>query len=331
MKLKSLFFSAALAAGVVNAVHADVKVFGYSNFVHTWETAKRPAFDQVNTNLMMQHEVDRYRFFTEIEFQHIPAHDSNTTNGTITTSGNGAINVERAYAEAFVNKYLTFRLGKSLNTTLWVDNHYPSIVTPVNAPQLAKSIFQEAIEGIQVRGDIYGGLSYIAYYSEKTIDKDTGLASMGAHLALEQNLGPVWMKAALLGAKYQTVNAKDWNQKTSGAELQLKVAGLTIWSEYATRSDDKILGNNIRGYYALASYSIDTSLGEFIPFGMIDSMRTNGFVKNKVINSIGLTYRPIPTISIKSEFAHTPEQKVGNTIETIKNDKVSMAFVYFYN
>lgn len=343
MKLKNgmLLLTALLGIGGLNTAHADLKVFGYSNLVHSWQSKTHPSFDQVNTNLMMQHETDKFKFFTEIEFQHAPKHEASAPGAAV--NGRGAVSVERAWAEINLARFAQLRAGVMLNTTLYVDNHYPSIVTPIDAPMLAKNIFQEQMEGAQLRGELPAGFSYIAWLDRKTQDKAQGLENYGGHLYYENTLGGVWFKAGLLAAEYHVANASNvvHNQFAKGAELQLTFKGFTLWSEIAQLRDkyDSLLGQ--RGFYTLLSYSIDTSAGEFLPFVLLDSYRGAGFERtgtddrvfkytpsNQFAKSVGLTYRPIPVISLKSEWTHN-DAVDGTTIP--KSDKVALAFVYFYN
>ncbi len=348
MKLRNgiLLLTALLGIGTFDTAHADLKVFGYSNFVHSWQSKTHPSFDQVNTNLMMQKEDDRFKFFTEIEFQHAPKHDAGVQQGTTpNATGRGAISVERAWAEVNLAKYAQLRAGVMLNTTLYVDNHYPSIVTPIDSPMLSKNIFQEQMEGAQLRGELPAGFSYIAWLDRKQQDTPQGLENYGGHLYYENTLGDVWFKAGLLAAEYHVFDTtlttnKFHNQFAKGAELQLTFKGLTLWSEIAQLTDKKNSQLGQRGFYTLLSYSLETKAGEFIPFVLLDSYRgasvnhadkdgvNVGYTPSNVFaKSLGLTYRPIPVISFKSEWTHT-DAVTGTTIPA--SDKVALAFVYFY-
>jgi len=55
--LTAIFFLFLFPIGVQAALNLN----GYYNYEHHWESKKEPYFDVHHFNVMIQHEVDRYR------------------------------------------------------------------------------------------------------------------------------------------------------------------------------------------------------------------------------------------------------------------------------
>jgi|SaaInlStandDraft_5_1057022.scaffolds.fasta_scaffold06279_6 hypothetical protein len=300
--------------------YADPSISGYFNTEYFDKETSEPYYDMHHFNIMIAHEIGKFRMFAELEFEHAPSQVDGGVNSR------GKILSERAWGEFNHNNYFNVRMGQMLNGTLYQQNHYPSITPNIARPQLVKKIFDGDLEGIRFFGDIGYGLKYEVEKGQApgTTDKK----HLGFALSYGLNAGGVDVEVTARSATYHTAGAgADTDPTATGFELNLNWKDLTIWAESAakTNTDESV---DATGTYAILSYEFDLGKpGTLTPFYLHDSFHDKPATTDAIVKSgIGLTYRPEPQISIKLENLSTAEY---DSVEA--TSQWGIGFVYFYN
>jgi hypothetical protein len=356
---KNLLLSSVIAGTSLSAFAAGPDISGYFDVAFLAPKEKSSYFHQQHLNLILQHQVDKYKFFAELEFEDTPNIDYGRVpvDGAI-SGGKGRLFVERAYGEYSYSQYLNLRMGQMLTPTNYYLNHYPSIIVNYTNPLTLKTIFNYNEMGVQVFGE-GSGFRYDAWTgkgpntTKDTPEQNESGTNFGGKLSYTYDTKDLDMTVALIGASYslgnhpaQTANAKKADM-AMGAELTLSYKGFTLWSEYGTRDlKDKTttLKNSMTGYYAIGSYTLSLgSQGELIPFVMVDGLKykeaADDLEARQISRTIlGFAYRPVPTITWKLEYenggSYRPK-KDGALVHIADanyvEDRVVAQFVYFYN
>lgn len=329
-------------------------VMGYINTefdVPNYEQDKKGKFNTSRVAFLFQHEVNKYKFLSEVEYANTPGINATGTNqvGATEKTSTGEITVERAWAEITFGKTFNIKIGKENTPTLWLRNHYPNIAIPATDPQLIGAIFHEYYIGAEAYGKFNSGFHYSVWTgnSEPALkneaanpatdpantdhgipdDSPTPLSS-GVKLGWKKDFGDNSIDISLLGAKYLDVEDDGTDDRTnpSGAEINLTFKKFNLWFEAHN-------GKNKKGHYLILSYSIPGGTeSEYLPYFTIDSLTDNtgdaesGKVSQAVTrNGIGLVYKPVPTIATKIEYLKTP--KVNDQISMTE---LSFQFIYFF-
>lgn len=327
------------------AAFAEVDISGYFDMEYVTKhgdaTNKNPQWRQHHLNLMMEHSVEIYKFFAEIEFE--DATELEASDGG-NAEGHGKLFVERAWADADLFPFLKVRVGQMLNSTLYQQNHYPSIIVNFTRPAIVKKVFDGAYEGMKLYGNLPLNFSYNLWTERapkkrndsNTIENNDG-ANLGAKVSYLLNIPSLDLTAdfGVLWAEYKkssTVTSAHWTQASKGFEANINWNNFTLWTEYGTRNDKLVNNNIIKAYYLIASYAFETAKGEFIPFVMYDNYRKNGdSLDAKVNKGFGVTFRPIPTLSLKTEYLMSDEYTNTSNVKVKNGNQLAFALVYFYN
>lgn len=301
-------------------------------------TATKPFFRQHHVNIMLQQSVKNYNFFTEIEFE-----DATDLNYGRTPVGNdnakpktGRLFIERAYGEATFNPLFNIRAGQMLHTSLYLQNHYPSLTSNFTDPSTRKTIFDYNVKGLAVWGQS-NGLYYDAWTGrgpevlDNTVENEAGM-NWGAKLAYTLGSGEQTITFALLTAEYANKIGLGVD-KSAGVEMVLNWNEYGLTSEFGSRTDDITPNNTIElAGYLIGTYRHDLDDGaELIPFIMYDTYKTKNQEDAKKRLALGLNYKPNTSVTTKLEYLVTPEYKDTATTTKAKESQVAAAFIYFYN
>ncbi|MGZ3742295.1 MAG: hypothetical protein ACXWRE_04160 [Pseudobdellovibrionaceae bacterium] len=339
-------------------------LFGYFEFDYgartkdgaTGSKSQPGSFDAAFVSIMMQHEVDIYKFFSEIELQH-GAEMVAASDGAIDpalTYANGQIVVERAYAEMHFHPMFNVAVGKSLSPTLWKTNHYPNIVMPATEPMIVSA---EVISGNYIGPMIYGslgsGFSYNIWVNRSesggSASQVNGGLSNYARLGYETKFDGGSVAISYLTGTTETDDGTPATYHPATGTITPAVAGTTaihqhpysvdlnlsynktlLWLEADARDGDK----DAKGMYAVLSHSFDVNNNqELSPFILYDQFKESSTTKAFSNYGFGLNYKPTPNIAHKIQYyvqkkdpAQSPENNFANGDESLRYQ-----FVYFYN
>ena len=335
------FVSAVLSVFLVGCLlpttsNAALDVSGYFDMELIHPKNTRPYFRQHHVNLLLQHSVENYKFFAEVEFEDAVDLDYGRTpiNNDGTKNKTGRLYMERAYGEVSWGPLANLKMGQMLHTTYYYLNHYPSLTVNFTDPATRKTLFDYNIKGAIFWGeykdfyyDVWTGRGPVA--ADNTAKNDYGM-NWGAKVAYTVGSGNKKATFAVLTAEYS--NGPDLGVDRSVAgEIILNWNKFTLTSEFGTRTDDIALNTENVGY-AIGSYSFDLANGaEISPFLMYDSYIKSSFVEAKTRNSIGLNYKPNALVSVKAEYLTINSYKSTATTTVDSDNQAALAFIYFYN
>ncbi|MBT4790458.1 MAG: hypothetical protein HON90_02715 [Halobacteriovoraceae bacterium] len=352
---------------VSSAAMADTNISGYINVERFDIEGSEPFYDQHHMNIMLQHETDQFKFFTEIEFEHSAkfkakegadgdsegSTDGDAGAGSDAESeldgGRGAVIVERAWIDWTLHKYVTLRSGLMLNNTLYLQNHYPSIINNISRPQIVKKIFDAELEGFRLYGEAKGVIyEYWQGRGSQNPADDTynkgvsngfalGYAGMAMNGDLDYSVKYLSGTYSVADNSTTSTSTTDVADDTStGIELTLNWKNVGLWVEKGDRKSHKTSGAteaDRTGIYATLSYAIELDNGrEIVPFYMHDSYKDDSKHDTDVVKSAyGFSYRPVPNFSFKMEYQATAAYDDNTGTEQDKSHQWATGLVYFYN
>lgn len=360
--VKKLLLTAAIAGSSLSAFATGPDISGYFDVAFLAPKDKSTYFHQQHLNLLLQHQVDRFKFFTELEFEDTPNIDYGRVpgkDGGTVDAGKGRLFMERAYGEMALTKTDSIRMGQILTPTHYNLNHYPSIIVNYTNPLTLKTIFNYNEMGVQLFGE-QKGFRYDLWTGKgptpgkNDIENHESGTNYGGKLSYSYHSKKVEWTAAIIGASYSLGDKPANGAKAHGsdiamgAEFNMTYDAFTLWSDYGTRdmkSSTTTNKNKLTGYYVQGSYAIGLGKhGEFIPFIMFDGLKQKeaaNEIEARAIKrtTLGFAYRPVPTITWKLEYnksgSYRPVKADGSLIKlgdvNMIEDKVVAQFVYFYN
>lgn len=332
LAVSSLVFS-------VNAKATDL--FGYFEFDYsqktkdgqTNSTTKSGEFDTAFVSIMMQHEVDIYKFFSEIELQHGAEFGDNA--GTATSSPGAVVVVERAYAEMHFHPMFNVAIGKSLSPTLWKANHYPNIVKPAAEPMMVqKSVIAGGYVGPMIYGHLGSGFSYNIWTdrspNNSTVKPNNNAFSRFARLGYETKFDAGSVAVSYLaGTVEDELLLAPVKRSPTSVDVNLTYGKFLLWVESAT-SDGS---NGSQGAYAVASYSFDVNGSqELSPYLVYDQYKESAATAAFANYGVGVNYKPMPNLVHKLQVYQQKNDPTLSADGFANGDQVlKYQMVYFYN
>lgn len=333
-----------LGLGIGSVAHASPDLSGYFDTSLIAVKNKETIYRQQHLNLMLQHTQGIFKFMSEIEFEDATDIDYGDNgpfdHSTGAESARGRVFAERAYGEMNFSKQFNLRVGQQLHTSYYYLNHYPSLTTNYTDPLMKKMIFNWNMRGMLAFGE-WNGLYYDAWtargpvaksgdIANKNLDNESG-QDYGGKIGYTFNIPMGEFSLNLMAAKYSRESGVKAD-KSSGIELHGNVGKFSLLAEYGKRKQEDS-SKTANAYYAIGSYSLDLGdHGELLPFFMYDNYRGDhdGTMLSQSRYALGLTYRPIPTISVKAEYVDMPKHTEDGA-NVLKSNQASLTFVYFYN
>lgn len=314
---------------ISSSLFAAPNIFGYFDMEKNWASGRGPVYDQHHLNIMLEHEVSRFQFFSELEYEH----------GTNTEDGKGKIVVERAWAKIHLSNLFVIHTGILLNTTYYQQNHFPSLTNFNAKPWIHGRVFNESIEGMAILGSTSNGFNY-NFWHERSQDKTgraLGGANYGTRLGYYYNSNDLEITTGFHYAKYLKEDTASANQgvnyhvTSSGFEMIINYKSYSLWYERGLRKDDKLADSDIEGNFLFLTKTIETKHGDFFPTLRYEDINEQSNQASKRERyGFSLTYRPEPEISIKAEIIEEQPYQNNNNITQPKAHQGSLAFVYFY-
>jgi|GEM_PF-5233723 len=334
------------------AGHGALDVSGYFDveLIHK-KSSSRPVVRQHHLNLLLQHSVENYKFFAEIEFE--DATDLNYGQTAITDDSKkakqGRLFVERAYGEVTWSPMAHLTVGQMLHTSYYLLNHYPSLTVNFTDPATRKAIFDYNVKGATFWGE-YGDFYYDVWTgrgpatpdvtSTPAVPTDTtgsfeyGM-DWGAKLAYTVGSDKKKTTFAVLTAEYSNGligGVPAGVDRSVGGEVVAHWDNFTLLSEFGERVDDVTSGKSVKANYVIGSYTFTLENGaELSPYLMVDSLKINSDHQARSRNALGLNYKPNAAVTTKFEYLTTNSyQKIQGT-DILSDNQAALVFVYFYN
>jgi hypothetical protein len=193
----------------------------------------------------------------------------------------------------------------------------------VDEPLIDQAIFPTAFTGAMIHGDKYfeeGGISYQFYGGSS--QQATFTADVTADLARSRAIGSnvVWhipsrhlFNTLDIGFQaHRAVNSDTGGAQIYGAHVNMEMGPLHVLGEWADASigaSPSQAGYYRQGYYLQPSYRIAQPLFVVARYERLNRDSRDPDVNRLARQSLGMTYRPVPTLSLKVEANRSEPQR----------------------
>lgn len=315
-----------LPAGRLDAQTArpKLKTYGYFDMEvmasFKKDNAEPWSFDQHHLNLITIYTInDRYRVFTEIEYEHGPFFSESESSGMIL--------LEKAYLEYKHSDALRVRIGKYPSpfgiynerhdaTPTFIATRLPHSVYGKHelASGRKDQLFAKFATGIQVVGDLYSygwETRYHFYVSNGRGRKpggadDNSNKGLGGRLVVSPPLANLRLGASYYTDKHGLVNHAE--QRSLGVDIEFDLGNLHLESEVLINRSEKVDTTGqptgefrkALGYYVMAAYTFGDKVTPFVRYEYSDhgSSEVNGLKK---MSMIGINVALTQQVYLKNE------------------------------
>jgi len=289
---------------------------GYYDFEYiTANDASNSRFRQHHVSLFVSKTWQRWRFFSEIEFEDFRAHDGDGE----AIEGAGAVSVESAWAEYLHADWLHVRGGKFLLPEYWNVNHYPNTVLSTNRPLMVRNVFPQDTNGLMAYGVACAGpvgATYNLYYgngqsANSSKEDDNQGKAVGGHLSL--HLAHLFDGVSRLdvggGGYTENAPAEGGQFDVWGVDTEINAGRFELLAEYASRTSDV----SAEGLYVQPSVRVWREVRCFYRYGYLDP--SDGPRHER--HTVGVNFRPRPDIALKLEVNTNDFSDDSDTYEEV--------------
>jgi hypothetical protein len=294
-----------------------VEVAGYINFQYLNDDAlqKHDFFRDYSASLFLSKTLGRWRFHSEFNADTAPEYDSDGIH-LFPRRPSLSVKLDSAFVNYNARDWLQIQAGFLFIPTYWRMHRYQSTTLTVDEPLIDQNIFPTALKGGALYGDKYwgdGGVSYIVYggvdqqsqFQEGTeIVEIEQARAVGGKLTLHVPSGQFFKTFDVAFHRLHRVAPDGLRDEIYGVELQLSKSRFEVLGEFDHASLDFVHGVRTyirQGYYLQPSYRILPKLFAVLRCDQLDRDSRYADQSNLARQSTGLTYRPIPAVSIKIE------------------------------
>jgi len=260
-------------------------------------------FRQHHVSLHLSQEWDKWRLFTELEFEFGARFVGE--GGTILEESRGEVKVEQAWGEYVHSDLLTLRGGLILTPGYWNVNHYPNVVLSTERPLMVRKVFREAFVGIMGYGTKYWdefGLTYYGYVGNGqsvffTKHDDNEGKAVGGKVTFHVPTGGTLDQLDIGASFYQESPSNQDRVFAWGFDAQIHKGPWEVLAEFGTREAHQ----DRTGFYLQPSYRFNQKWAAFYRYDLFEVASVGETQKH----TAGMNYRPIPEISLKLEYSHS--------------------------
>jgi hypothetical protein len=302
----------------IRSVPLDVA--GYLDFRYLDDDAlqEHDFYRQYSASLFLSKTIGRWRFHSEFNADTAPEYDSDGIH-LFAPRPSLSVKLDSAFVNYNARDWLQVQAGFLFVPTYWRMHRYQSTTLTVDEPLIDQNVFPTALKGGAVYGDKYWGdggmgLSYIVYggvdqqseFQESTEIVQTERArAVGGKLVFHVPNRQFFRTFDVAIHRLHRVGEDDGKpDELYGAELQLSKGRFEMLGEFAHTSMDVVNGVRAylrQGYYIQPSYRLTSKLFAVFRYDRLD--RDSRYLDQSSLarQSAGLTYRPIPNVSLKIE------------------------------
>jgi hypothetical protein len=294
-----------------------LEVAGYVNFRRLNDDAlqEHHFFREYSASLFLSKTVGRWRFHAEFNADTAPEFDSDGIH-LFRPRPSLSVKLDNAFVNYNARDWLQLQAGLLFIPTYWRTHRYQSTTLTVDEPLIDQTVFPTALKGVSLYGDRYwgdGGVSYTVYGGvdqQSEFQEDTQVVeierahTVGGKLTLHVPSRHFFRTFDIAVQRLHRVGADGKPDQIYGVELQLSKSRYEVLGEFAHASVDVVNGvrSYIRqGYYIQPSYRITPRLFAVVRYDQLDRDSRYADQSGLARQSAGLTYRPIPGISLKIE------------------------------
>ena len=294
-------------------------VAGYIDFRYLNDGAlqEHNFFRQYSASLFLSKTIGRWRFHSEFNADTAPEYDSDGIH-LIAPRPSLSVKLDSAFVNYNARDWLQVQAGLLFVPTYWRTHRYQSTTLTVDEPLIDQNIFPTALKGVAVYGDknwgdsgmglsyvVYGGVDQQSEFQESTEVVQTERArAVGGKLTFHVPNRQFFRTFDVAVHRLHRVATDGKPDELYGVELQLSKSRFELLGEFDHASLDVADGVRAyirQGYYIQPSYRITPKLFAVVRYDRLDRDSRYSDQNNLARQSAGLTYRPIPDISLKIE------------------------------
>ena len=235
-----------------------------------------------------------------------------------------SVKLQTAFANYNWREWLQVQAGYLFVPTYWRTHRYQSTNLTVDEPLVDQNVFPSVFKGVMLHGDKYfedGGFSYQIYggvtqepevFDPESVNTRIDLAwSVGgklvAHIPTRH-----FLDALDIGYHRLEQRFSDRDESLDGAELRIEKDRIRLLGEFAHALATPSNGQARffrQGFYLQPSYRIARQVFVVAQYGWLNSdsriSRRSGLARQ----TVGVTYRPQPSISLKVELDRYQAQR----------------------
>jgi hypothetical protein len=279
------------------------------------DLADRNVFREYSGSIFVSKTIHRWLFHSEINANTAPEWDSEGIH-LLPRMSHLSVKLETASVNFNWRDGLQVQAGFLFVPTYWRTHRYQSTTLTVDEPLIDQAVFPTAFTGAMIHGDRYleeGGISYQIYagYAQQANFED---AVVSADLTRSRAAGGkvVWHVPSQhmfhtfdVGFHvHRALNSNTSRTHIYGTELNLEAGRIQVLGEFADASVGALPGQAgyyRQGFYLQPSYRIAPQLFVVARYERLNRDSRNPDVNRLAKQSLGLTYRPVPAVSLKLE------------------------------
>jgi hypothetical protein len=291
-------------AGYVNFRYVNADAFQDHNF-----------FREYSASLFLSKTVGRWRFHSEFNADTQPEYDSEGIH-LFPRRPSLSVKLDDAFVNYNARDWLQVQAGFLYIPAYWRTHRYQSTTLTVDEPSVDQNVFPTALKGGAVHGDKYwgdGGVSYMVYGGVDQLSEFQESAHVvqtersrvaGGKLVFHVPSRQFFRTFDIAFHRLHRAGGDTRPDEFYGLELQLGKSRFEVLGEFAHGSMNVVNGvrSYIReGYYIQPSYRITPKLFGVVRYDWLD--RDSRFADQTSLarQLAGITYRPIPAVSLKVE------------------------------
>jgi hypothetical protein len=309
------------ADSVIQSNPLPVEVAGYLSFrtLREDDLEQGAAYREYAGSLFLSKTLNRWRFHAEFNASTASEYDSDGIH-LFRPRPSLSVKLDSGFVNYTISDSLQVEAGFLFIPTYWREHRYQSTTLTVDDPFQDQNVFPTAFKGAMVHGERYfgeGGISYMLYGGvDQQSEFPTQFPAQGEVLRNE--------RARALGGKvvghlpsghffdtfdlgihvllrYPSNNDRD---DVYGTELLLRKQRVEVLGEFAHASLDIAQGSRAyirQGLYIQPSYRLAKGLFAVARYDRLNRDSRITDESSQARQSAGLTFRPIPAISLKLE------------------------------
>jgi hypothetical protein len=337
-----------------------VDLAGYVGFRYLTSPGQIDAHSEYSGSIFVSKTLKRFRFHSEFNISNASQYDGEGID-LYHPRPDLKVKLDSATLTYNFRDWLQLAAGFEFVPTYWRMHRYQSTTLTVEDPIIDQRVFPTAFKGAMLKGDRYfehGGFSYELYGGESQ-QAEYLPGGQSTFISREPMLAAKFVAHVPTGGlldscdigfhRMHLASGDGSRDELYGLEARVEKGRVELLSEFAHASMN--ISNGIRnffqqGYYVQGSYRLVRNLYAVArtDHANLDS-RFEG-PNDLATLLLGLTYRPVPALSLKAEASHdqTPHRFEGPgtgllpgvgmlppTAQQPSATGVSIAIVYFFH
>jgi hypothetical protein len=293
----------------------DVAGYVTARYLSDDALLERRFYRDYSASLFLSKTLGRWRFHSEFNADTAPEFDLDGIH-LFPPRPSLSVKLDSGFVNYNARDWLQLQAGFIFIPTYWRTHRYQSTTLTADDPLIDQIVFPAALKGAAVYGDRYwgdGGVSYVVYggidqqseYQGSTdVVRIERAKVIGGKLTFHMPSAQFFRTFDIAFHRLHRVAPDGLPDELYAVELQLRKNRLEVLGEFEHASLDFVNGvrSYIRqGYYIQPSYRLNPRLFAVARYDQLDRDSLYADQSHLARQSLGLTYRPIPGVSLKVE------------------------------